>query len=227
MKKTIIAAMILFAALPAFSTTSEIFENQDVNAVKAGIAKYILTKGGKIYHGKSYEANTFQAVEQVYSGYSSFTYNYIFNLTPVSNGTRLDLSVLKSSSGSKPVSADILTEQKIMENIKNSAKGRFLYGLGFDFDTYDTANGKIKAPKGREEGIKLTAVRYDAAKKGLLAGDIITEINGVPLKQIPIEEFATALNAKTMTDEINLTFIRNGKKNSVTLIPRLSNNKTF
>ncbi len=227
MKKFLITAF-LFSMSPCFATVSQVFENMDSNALKAGISKYILTQGGKVFHGESYENNTFQAIEQKSNkAYGSFTYNYIFNITPLNNGTKLDLTVLRSSYGSKGVQVDLATEQQIMEKIKNATQGRFLYGLGFEFDYYDSINGKIKAPKGKETGIVLTAVKYDALKKGLMIGDVIVEINDVPIKDMPIEKYKSALYAKTMTDTLTLTYIRNGKINKVTITPRLSNNKVF
>lgn len=226
MKKIMILALLCLTGA-SYGTTSEFFNNMDSNALKAGISKYIITKGGKISHGASYEANTFQGVEQVQTKHGTYTYNYIFNLVPEEGGTRLNLTVLESSYGSTPRNTDSVTEQKIMEGIKNSTKGRFLYGLGFEFDTYDSKNGKIKAPKGKDTGIKLTAVKYDALKKGLMPGDLIIEINDTPLVDIPIEEYATILHARTMTDTLTLTYKRNGEIHKVTLTPRLSNVKVF
>lgn len=225
--KKFLTLLILSMTSASYAMTSEFFENTDVNAVKAGISKYILTKGGKIDHGESYDANTFQAFEQIQTKYGTYIYYYAFNLVPSNNGTRLDLIVSKASQGSKPSMVDEETEKKVMEKIKASLKGRFLYGLGFEFEIYNTPEGKIKAPKGRETGIKLTAVKYDALKKGLMAGDIITEINGVPLNQIPIKEYAVILFAQNMTDSITLTYKRGKETGVVTLIPRSSNTRVF
>ena len=214
---------VLFFSQVSYSMTSEFFENVDVHSLKAGVSKYLLTKGAKVFHIESYEANTFQATEMIRTGYYSTTpYQYAFNLVPMENGTRLDLIANKAEGGNDPA-----MERKLMDGIKQSIQGRFLYGLGFEFDTYSTSKGNIKAPKGKNTGIKLTVVKYDALKKGLQPGDIITEINGVPLSEIPIEEYATVLFAKSINDSVTLTYKRGEEINKVTLTPRVSNRKTF
>ena len=221
--KSFLLVFVLFFSQASYAMTSEFFENVDVHSLKAGVSKFLLIRGAKVYHNESYEANTFQAAEMVRTGsYSTVQYQYAFNLTPMQNGTRLDLIAMKSESGNDPS-----MEAKLMALIKQSIQGRFLYGLGFEFDNYSTSKGNIKAPKGKNSGIKLTAVKYDALKKGLQAGDIITEINGVPISNMPIEEYATALFAKSINDSITLTYKRGNTINTVTLIPRASNRKTF
>lgn len=227
MKKIFLALILFISSNLAYATTTEVFDGMDENALKAGISKYILTRGGVVNHGESYSSNTFQAVEQRHTKRGIYTYNYVFKLTPLDESTRLDLTVYYSAYGMAPKNVEPYDEQKIMEAIKGAIKGRLLYGLGFDFDTYTYEGGKIKAPKGRETGIVLTTVKYDALKKGLMAGDVITEVNGVPLNKIPLKEYATILNAKSMTDTLNLTVKRNGNLINVTLTPRLSNNRTF
>ena len=209
MKKIFLALILFVSSNLAYATTSEVFDGMDENALKAGISKYILTRGGVVNHGESYSSNTFQAVEQRHTKRGIYTYNYVFKLTPLDESTRLDLTVYYSAYGMAPKNVEPYDEQKIMEAIKGAIKGRLLYGLGFDFDTYTYEGGKIKAPKGRE------------------TGDVITEVNGVPLNKIPLKEYATILNAKSMTDSLNLTVKRNGNLINVTLTPRLSNNKTF
>ncbi len=222
--KTVSILFLLFSVVQSSGAmTSEVFDGVDSNALKAGISKYLLTKGAKIYHPDSYESNTFQATETVSNGrYSTTSYVYAFKLTPLQDGTRLDLTAVKSGS-----EVDSLMEEKLMNNIKTSLTGRFLYGLNFEFSEYDTPKGKIKAPKGKETGIKLTGVKYDALQKGLMAGDTIVAINNVDIKEIDIEDFATILFAKSINDSITLTYERNGLKNTVTLIPRASNRKVF
>ena len=213
----------LFCSQAAYAMTSEFFENVDVHSLKAGVSKYLLIKGAKVYHNESYEANTFQAVDLVRVGtYSTAQYQYAFNLTPMQNGTRLDLIAVKQGSGN-----DHVMERKLMDNIKQSMQGRFLYGLGFEFDNYSTSKGNIKAPKGKNSGIKLTAVKYDALKKGLQAGDVIIEINGIPISEMPIEDYATVLFAKSINDSVTLTYKRGKETNKVTLTPRVSNRKVF
>lgn len=213
----------LFCSQAVYAMTSEFFENVDVHSLKAGVSKYLLIKGAKVYHNESYEANTFQAVDLVRVGtYSTAQYQYAFNLTPMQNGTRLDLIAVKQGSGNDPV-----MERKLMDNIKQSMQGRFLYGLGFEFDNYSTSKGNIKAPKGKNSGIKLTAVKYDALKKGLQAGDVIIEINGIPISEMPIEDYATVLFAKSINDSVTLTYKRGKETNKVTLTPRVSNRKVF
>lgn len=216
--------MLLLVLTPvSYGMTSEFFEGIDSNALKAGISKYLLTKGAKVYHNESYEADSFQAAEVVRTGkYSSSVYNYLFNLNQNENGTYLNVTAVKSDSG-----VDNTMEKKLIDDIRQSITGKFLYGLGFEFELYDSDNGKIKAPKGKEGGIKLTAVKYDALNKGLQIGDIIIEINDVPLSEIPIEKFATALFAKSINDAITLTYKRGQVINKVTLIPRVSNRKVF
>ncbi len=228
MKKIYLGLILLFFTLaPSYSMVQETFMGVDTNSLKAGISKHILTRGGKVIHNNSYEANNFQGMETLRTEDGIYNFYYSFNLVPIQDGTRLDLIVYKGMNGDKPQPADLKTEQKTMERIKSSIKGRYLYGLGFEFDYYDTPNGKIKAPKGRDKGIKLTAVKYDAQKKGLMAGDIITEINGVSLDEIPIEKYAVILNANSMSDSITLTYKRRGQTGQVTLIPRLSNARVF
>ena len=213
----------LFCSQAVYAMTSEFFENVDVHSLKAGVSKYLLIKGAKVYHNESYEANTFQAVDLVRVGtYSTAQYQYAFNLTPMQNGTRLDLIAVKQGSGNDPV-----MERKLMDNIKQSMQGRFLYGLGFEFDNYSTSKGNIKAPKGKNSGIKLTAVKYDALKKGLQAGDVIIEINEIPISEMPIEDYATVLFAKSINDSVTLTYKRGKETNKVTLTPRVSNRKVF
>ena len=224
----ILITVLFFIVLPSFATVEYTFDNMDSNSVKAGISKYILTKGGKVFHGESYELNTFQAIEQVRDKtYGLCTYNYLFNITPISNGSKLKLTVLRNSYGSKGVQVDLTTEQQVMDKIKATIQGRFLYVLGFEFDYYDTQKGKVKAPKGKQTGIVLTAVKYDARKKGLMVGDVIVEINGESIVDMPIEKYKTVLFAKSMTDTLTLTYKRNGKLATVTIMPRLSNHKTF
>lgn len=225
MKKILIALLLTTSA--CYAQVSEFFDGMDENAVKAGISKYILTKGGSISHGESYNSNLIKATEVVVLNRRNHVYNYIFNLTPNQNGTRLDLSVFESKYGSSPANAGIDIEQKVMNNIKTSIKGRFLYGLGFDFANYTENNITYKAPKGKDTGIVITAVKYDAMKKGIIAGDRIIEINDTPLKDIPLEQYATILHAKTMTDTLNLTLKRGDSTYKVILTPRLSNNRTF
>lgn len=225
--KKLLTFILIMITVPCFAKTSEFFQGIDENALKAGISKYILTRGGKIYHGESYQSNTFMAVEQLSNGYSAYTYRYLFNIEPSDDGAKLNLDVVKSTAGVKPYNIDINEEKKIMDAIIASIKGRFLYGLGFDFDTYDSKTGKIKAPKGKETGIVLTAVRYDALKKGLQKGDKIIKVNGALLKDIPIEKYASILSAKSLTDSIILTCKRKDEIFTVTLVPRLSNIKTF
>ena len=227
MKKTAIFLIFLASCIMANAETSEFFDNLDENAVKAGISKYILSRGGNISHGDSYSSNTIQATEILQTTKGRYQYNYIFKIIPKEKGTELDMVVLKSGYGISPVNIDIQKEQKIMESIKASIKGRFLYGLGFEYAIYNE-NGKIyKAPKGRNKGIVLTAVKYDALKKGLMTGDIIIEVNGTPLNEIPIEKYTNILNAKSLTDELTLTCLRGNKKFNVILIPRLSNTRIF
>ncbi|MCD8024310.1 MAG: PDZ domain-containing protein [Candidatus Gastranaerophilales bacterium] len=212
--------------LPCFSTVSKTFEGSDINEIKAGISKYILTKGGTVNHNGSYDNNTFQAAEVIRQNRTNYTLLYTFNLTETPNGTKLDLQANRVYSGTAaPLSLD--EEQKLMENISSSITGRFLYGLGFDFEYYNSSNGRIKAPKGRETGIKLTAVKYDALKQGLQTGDIITEINGIPLKDIPLSEYAVILHAKSLSDSITLTYKRGDKTGRVTLSPRLNTTRVF
>ena len=221
--KSFLLVFALLFSQASFAITSEFFENVDVHSLKAGVSKFLLVRGAKVYHNESYEANTFQATEIVRAGtYSNAQYQYAFNLVPMQNGTRLDLIAVKSGSGN-----DLSMEKKLMDAIKQNMQGRFLYGLGFEFDNYSTSKGNIKAPKGKNTGIKLTAVKYDALKKGLQAGDIITEINGVSIKEMPIEEFATVLFAKSINDSITLTYKRGEETKKVTLIPRVSNRKIF
>ncbi len=221
--KAIFIVLTLFFSQASYSMTQEFFENVDVHSLKAGVSKFLLIRGAKVFHNESYEANTFQAVELVRVGqYSTAQYQYAFNLSPMKNGTRLDLIAIKQGSGNDPV-----MEAKLMELIKQSMQGRFLYGLGFDFDNYSTSKGNIKAPKGKNTGIKITAVKYDALKKGLQAGDVIIEINDVPISEMPIDEYATALFAKSINDSITLTYKRGAETKKVTLIPRVSNRKTF
>jgi len=222
MKKILILILCAICA-PTYAATSEFFENTDVNAMKAGISKYLLTRGANIFHNNSYEANDFQAAEIVRTGtYSQSSYNYAFNLTPNGKGVILTVAAIKDGG-----SEDNIMETKLIQNIRQSMTGRFLYGLGFEFDYYDTVNGKIKAPKGKETGIVITGVKYDALNKGLMAGDIITEINNVPLSKIPMEEFSTILFAKSINDTIKLTYKRGNTTNKVNLTPRASNRKVF
>ncbi len=225
--KKIILFSILFTVNPVFAHVSEVFQGQDINMVKAGISKYILQKGGAIDHGGSYESNSIRAMEKVREKYGTYSYIYSFNITPLENGVKVDLSGVKKLSGgeAQPLGEEI--ERIVMNNILNSSKGRFLYGLGFDFDYYNTQTGSIKAPKGKETGIKITNVKYDAQKQGLQAGDVIVKINGRYLKDIPIDEYAAILHAKSLTDTVELTYIRNGIEKTVILSPRLSNPKVF
>lgn len=226
MKKILIIAFLFITGV-CYAQVSEFFDGMDENAVKAGISKYILAKGGNISHGESYNLNVIQATEVVVLNKKNHIYNYIFNLTPNQNGTKLDLSVFESKYGKSPVSAGIDIEQKVMNNIKTSIKGRFLYGLGFDSANYTENNITYRAPKGRDSGIVITAVKYDAMKKGIIAGDRIIEINDTPIKDIPLEKYATILHAKTMSDTLNLTLKRGDSIYKVILTPRLSNNRTF
>ena len=226
--KKILTLGILLITGASYAQTSEFFGGMDSNAVSAGISKYIITRGGKVSRGEGASSNIIQAVEQIRIKNVLYTYNYVFKLTPEDKGTKLDMIAYKSAYGSKPAEVDILTEQKIMEAIKGSIKGRFLYGLGFEYSTYNDADGTIiKAPKGREKGIVLTNVKYDALKQGLMPGDVIIEINKTPLNEIPLKEYASVLNAKSITDTLNLTIKRGGQNFNVDLKPRMSNNKTF
>ena len=225
--KKILTALLLTTATVSHAQVSEFFNGMDSNSLKAGISKYILTRGGNINHGESYSSNTFQAVEQIKTKRGTYTYNYLFNLTPNEEGTKLDLVVYEAVYGSQPRQTSLENEQKIMEAIKVAVKGRLLYGLGFDFASYDYEGRKIKAPKGKETGIVLTAVKYDALKQGLMAGDVIVEINSVPLKDIPLVEYASVLNAKTVTDTLTLTCKRKNEIIKVTIKPRLTNNRVF
>ncbi len=227
MKKFIIAIVIVLCSSPSFSAVTEVFYGMDSNSLKAGIGKYIHTRGGKVLRGDDYSSNVFQATEQVQTSRGSYTYIYAFNVSDIENGAKLDMKVLKASIDSKGAPVDLNTEKLLMDGIKTAIKGRFLYGLGFDFAYYDSPIGKVKAPKGRETGIVLTAVRYDALKKGLQAGDVITAINYTPLSQIPINDYASILNAKSLTDTLTLTYKRGAVTNTVTLTPRLSNTRVF
>lgn len=227
MKKICALLFLLFCINSAHAAVSEVFEGMDENYVKAGISKYILTRGGKINHGESYSSNLIQAIDYVYENNKNVIYVYNFKITPDEAGAKLDLIVLKKAPNNKWENTSLDVETKTMARIKSSIKGRLLYGLGFDFELYDTSNGKIKAPKGKETGVILTAVRYDALKQGLQAGDVIIEVNGVLTKDIPIEEFASIFFAKNMTDSLTLKYRRNTQTGTVVIKPRLSNTKVF
>lgn len=227
MKKIFIAALLLTGLSAAQAQVSEFFPGMDENAVKSGISKYIISKGGKVNSSEIYSSDTFHAVEVVQTSRGTFKYNYTFNVAPQGDGSRLDMSIYKEGYGIESASVGSSIEQGIMEIIKKNIQGRFLYGLGFEKETVSYNGKTYKIPKGRETGIVLTAAKYDAAKQGLLVGDIITEIEGVPLNEIPINVFATALHAKSMTDTLNLTCKRAGRTFNVTLTPRPSTVKTF
>lgn len=227
MKKIAVLLTLLCTISIANAQVSDVFLNMDENAVKSGISKYILSKGGKVNSSEMYDSNTFHAAEIVSTSRGAFKYTYVFNVSPQGENTRLDMAIYKEAYGMSPVAVDTSIEQGIMEIIKKTVQGRFLYGLGFEKETV-TYNGKsYKIPKGRETGIVLTAAKYDAAKQGLMIGDVIVAIDGVPLNQIPINKFATALHANNMTDTLNLTCTRAGRTFQVTLTPRPSNVKKF
>lgn len=225
MKKILIA--LLLTTNVCLAQVDEYFNGMDENALKAGISKYVLSKGGLIDHGESYSSDTIRAVENVTINKRKYKYNYVMKLTPDEGGTKLSLIVLESSYGSSPVQASAEIEKQVMNNIKASIKGRFLYGLGFEFDTYTEDGKTYNAPKGKETGIYITAVKYDAQKQGILPGDIIVKINGTATKDIPLDIYSSILSAKTMTDTVNLTLKRGLSTYEVTLKPRLSNTRVF
>ena len=228
MKKILISILMISGINAASATVSDVFIGSDVNELKAGAAKYFMIKGANVHHTNSYEANNFQAIEKRPQGaYGSVTYYYNLNFIPVEKGTKLELTMLKASANDDPVQADTVFEQNVLDGIKSSMTGKFLYGLGFEYDLYDSNGEKIKAPKGKETGITITAVNYDAKKKGLIAGDKIIAINNIPIKDMPLEEYSKALFAKSINDTITLTYKRGKNINSVTLVPKRSKTRVF
>ncbi len=227
MKKIIVTFGILLFANMAYALTTETFENTDKNSVKSGISKYILLRGGKLNYGNDYMSDSYTAYETVQTSRGTVFYTYVFNLSENNGNTKLNLSIFKNIQGTSPSPVGIEHEQKTMDAIKASVRGRYLYGLGFDFEKYFYNGNTIVAPKGKETGIVLTKVKYDALKQGLRQGDVIVEINGVPLSEIPLDKFANILYANTMSDILELTYLRDGIKHKVNLTPRPSVNKTF
>ena len=228
MKKILFLICVLFGVNSVYAKVEEVFIGSDVNELKAGAAKYFMIKGANVHHINSYEANNFQAVEKKPQGaYGSVTYYYNVNFIPVEKGTKLELVMMKSSANDEPHTISLSDETSVLNGIKASMTGKFLYGLGFEYDLYDFNGEKIKAPKGKETGIVLTAVNYDAKSKGLMAGDKIISINNVSIKDMPVDEYSKALFAKSINDTLTLTYKRGNNINTVTLKPKRSKTRVF
>ena len=68
-------------------------------------------------------------------------------------------------------------------------------------------------------GFKLTAVKYDAKKKGLYIGDRIKKVNGIKLSKYSSPELAKIFKPTSENDEIEITYKRQGKLKNIKLKP--------
>lgn len=111
-----------------------------------------------------------------------------------------------------------------MSHVEQLEKGQAIewpylgIGMANITDTFTLYRNNIRVPDSITEGVVIVSIDKDvaAAKAGIQAGDVITKIAGKKTKDIAYLRYE--LYQHTAGDEVEITYIRNGKENTVKVV---------
>ncbi len=228
MKKLIFTMFVfLIANNVCFAGTATIFSNANAANLRDKIIKLYALEGAQI---ENYVTNTnsFSISKNKLSSIYNIRLNY--NYTIVQDGKNSIVSLAMSTGiGAYQDSATLSSqEQQELDRVKGKISGYYSYGLAYSEKIYFyneyNENGvliqqNVIAPAQRILGVKLTAVNYDAKKKGLYIGDRIKKVNGKKISKYSRPDLAKIFKPTSQNDIIEITYKRKGEIKTVKLYP--------